>query len=144
MRLVKFIELAPVPEPRQSRRDAWNPRECVIRYREFCDDLNLLFKASELPENYLLVFYLPMPKSWSKKKKTQFYLTPHQQKPDRDNLEKAFLDGLFSKYHNLDGNFDDSHVWDGRTIKLWSNQGAIAVYQIDSILSSLREVYLLG
>jgi Holliday junction resolvase RusA-like endonuclease len=139
LQLIKLIEINPVPEPRQSRRDTWNPSDRVIKYRDFCDTLNQHFRAAQLPENYLLVFYLPMPKSWSKKKKVQLYLTPHQQKPDKDNLEKAFLDGLFSKHHNLDGNYDDSHVWDGRTIKLWSDRGAIAVYQIDCVLRSLHD-----
>jgi len=33
--------------------------------------------------------YLPMPKSWSKKKKSAMAGRPHRQKPDRDNIDKA-------------------------------------------------------
>ncbi|MGU0055537.1 RusA family crossover junction endodeoxyribonuclease [Enterobacter hormaechei] len=39
---------------------------------------------------------------------------PHQQKPDKDNLEKALLDAIFD---------DDSRVWDGRVTKVWGRGG---------------------
>lgn len=120
-----------------SRRDTWDPRDCVLRYHDFCDRLNQEFSAAELPEHYLLVFYLPMSRSWSKKKKDSFNLTPHRQTPDKDNLEKAFLDALFSKHHNIDGKYNDSHVWDGRVIKLWGYEGAIAVYEINCVVKNL-------
>lgn len=44
--------------------------------------------------------------------------TPHMQKPDKDNLEKALLDCVFE---------EDSHVWDGRVSKLWGWTGAIII-----------------
>jgi Holliday junction resolvase RusA-like endonuclease len=43
---------------------------------------------------------------------------PHQQKPDKDNLEKSILDAVFD---------DDSKVWDGRVSKLWGVDGKIVV-----------------
>lgn len=39
-------------------------------------------------------FMLPVPPSWSKKKKKQYHMTLHTAKPDLDNLLKAFLDSL--------------------------------------------------
>lgn len=140
MQLIKSFKITPIPKPRMTRRDAWDSRDSVLRYYDFCDRLNQEFLAAELPQNYLVVFYLPMSKSWSQKKKDRMNLTPHQQKPDKDNLEKAFLDGLFSKHHNPDGNYCDSHVWDGRAIKLWGIEGAIAVYQTDCILKELQPI----
>ncbi len=59
-----------------------------------------------------------MPKSWSQKKRTQLNGQAHQQKPDKDNLEKALLDAIFD---------DDSRVWDGRVTKLWGEKGQIIV-----------------
>lgn len=43
---------------------------------------------------------------------------PHQQKPDKDNLEKALLDAIFD---------DDSRIWDGRVSKVWGATGMIRV-----------------
>lgn len=52
--------------------------------------------------------------SWSKKRRAAAMGGWHTQKPDRDNLEKAVLDGL-----NRIAWADDSQVADGRTCKLW-------------------------
>lgn len=43
---------------------------------------------------------------------------PHLCKPDRDNLEKALLDGVFG---------EDSHVWDGRATKLWGRRPLLII-----------------
>lgn len=72
-----------------------------------------------LPESgYHVTFVIPMPKSWSKKKRAQHVGQPHQQKPDKDNLEKALLDAVFD---------EDSHVWDGRVTKIWGETGQIII-----------------
>ncbi|KNE88062.1 hypothetical protein PSTG_18543, partial [Puccinia striiformis f. sp. tritici PST-78] len=64
-----------------------------------------------LPEcGYHVTFVLPMPDSWSKKKRTEMAGKPHQQKPDKDNLEKALLDAIFE---------DDCRILDGRVTKVW-------------------------
>ena len=69
-----------------------------------------------------LQFALPMPKSWSKKRKEKMCLQPHTQKPDLDNLIKAFKDALLK---------EDSHVWcyDMMT-KVWDYEGSIVVLNI--------------
>ena len=38
------------------------------------------------------VFYMPIPKSWSKNKKIEMELKPHTTAPDVDNLTKMILD----------------------------------------------------
>lgn len=43
---------------------------------------------------------------------------PHQQKPDKDNLEKALLDAIFG---------EDSHIWDGRVTKIWGETGKMII-----------------
>jgi len=45
--------------------------------------------------NYQIIFKIQMPKSWSKKKKSEYNNTYHTQKPDIDNLYKAFTDTVF-------------------------------------------------
>lgn len=59
-----------------------------------------------------------MPKSWSKKKKQEMDLQHHIQKPDIDNLCKAFLDANYS---------DDSHIHTIALVKRWAYQGMITV-----------------
>ena len=107
----------PVPKPRMTRSDKWKKRDCVLRYRAFCDEVRL--RGVELPESGShVIFVLPMPKSWSKKKREIYNGQAHQQKPDKDNLEKALLDALFS---------DDCHIWDSRVSKVWGETGEIWV-----------------
>ena len=52
--------------------------------------------------------------SWSKKRRAEAMCRPHTQRPDRDNIEKAILDGL-----NRVAFEDDAQVFDGRTTKCW-------------------------
>ena len=44
-----------------------------------------------------LTFYLPIPKSWSKKKKKEYNGRLMQSRPDIDNLIKSFCDSLVSE-----------------------------------------------
>lgn len=87
-----------------------------MRYRAFADELRLKVRVRDVPLPYHVVFVLPMPASWSAKKRREMNLQPHIVKPDKDNLEKAFLDALFP---------EDSHIWDGRASKLWGVRGEI-------------------
>ena len=55
-------------------------------------------KGFVIPASGLSVtFYIPMPKSWSKKKKKQLHGFLCQSRPDLDNLLKAFADSLTSE-----------------------------------------------
>lgn len=63
-----------------------------------------------------------MPPSWSDKKRSAMNGKPHQQKPDKDNLEKALLDAIFD---------DDSRVWDGRVTKVWGEVGQIKITKLE-------------
>lgn len=100
-----------------TQRDKWAKRPAVIRYREFCDQVRAA--GIELPEaGAHITFYMPMPASWSLKKRWEMQGKPHKQKPDVDNLGKALMDACLD---------DDSGVWDVRTTKLWAVNGAIQV-----------------
>lgn len=64
----KYI-ITPVGKPRMTRRDKWKQRQPVMRYRMFCDEARL--HGIRVPENGAhITFVLPMPQSWSKKKRT--------------------------------------------------------------------------
>lgn len=88
-----------------------------MRYRAFADELRLKY-PNELPLSLHLVFHMPMPKSWSKKKQAEMLGKPHQSKPDFDNLAKATVDALLK---------EDSTVYRCFTEKYWSQEGGITI-----------------
>lgn len=100
--------------------DKWKQRPCVMRYRAFRDEVR--FKKVFLPEQPHIIFYMPMPMSWSKKKAERMVHSPHTQKPDADNLVKALFDALFE---------NDCHIWDFRVTKRWGTTGGIEIRNID-------------
>lgn len=113
--------ITPVPKPRMTRRDKWMKRPQVLQYRAFKDECRL--RGVRLPKgSYHVIFVLPMPKSWSEKKRKQMHGQPHRQTPDKDNLEKALLDALHT---------DDSAVWDGWATKVWGYEGRICIAAIE-------------
>lgn len=116
------LNVTPCPKPRMTQRDKWSKRPSVVRYREFCDELRRVVgdAIDVIPCHGIHVqFYLPMFKSWTKKKRARLDGKPHQQKPDVDNLTKAFADALWPD--------DDSHVWDMRATKRWATEGRIVI-----------------
>ena len=73
-----IYDITPVPKPRQTQADKWKKRPAVMRYRAFADEVRL--KKVYLPtERARVIFHIPMPKSWSKKKKTALNHYYHQQ-----------------------------------------------------------------
>ena len=115
----KFYPITPTPAPRQTRSDAWKKRPCVVRYREFKDEVRRL--KVQLPEQCKVVFFMPMPKSWSKKKKARMKGIPHQQKPDIDNLFKALADAVYD---------NDAHIWSVVAYKIWWDKPGIEVGEL--------------
>lgn len=115
-----IYDITPMGKPRMTQRDRWKKRPVVLRYHAFKDEVRL--KKVELPESYHIIFVLPMPKTWSKKKKEAMKGTAHQQTPDKDNLEKALLDALHT---------NDAHIWTGCVSKIWGYEGKIIVSECD-------------
>ncbi|EBY2674466.1 RusA family crossover junction endodeoxyribonuclease [Salmonella enterica subsp. enterica serovar Brandenburg] len=114
---MNIYEITPIGKPRMTRSDKWKKRPAVMRYRAFCDEVRL--NKVSLPESgYHVTFIIPMPASWSRKRRAEMNGNAHQQKPDKDNLEKALLDAIFD---------DDSRVWDGRVTKIWGEKGQIVI-----------------
>ena len=110
----------PVPKCRMTRRDKWlnPPRPCVLRYRAFADEVRAA--GIEIDWHLRVHFYLPMPESWSPKKKNQMAFEPHRQKPDIDNLCKALMDAVLK---------DDSAVSAITAEKWWSDgEGYMVIY----------------
>lgn len=113
--------IVPVPKPRQTRSDVWKKRPPVLRYRAFADECRA--RKVQVPEcGAHITFVLPMPASWSNKKRDTMDGQPHQSKPDSDNLVKALLDAVLP---------EDCAVWDYRVTKLWGEVGAIIIQEME-------------
>lgn len=117
------IPFTPVPKPRMTKRDRWKKRPIVERYYEFRDEVkSILRKTGFEPSDALhLTFRVPMPKSWSKKKREKMLGKFHKQRPDIDNYIKGFLDAAFK---------EDSGVCEVHALKVWSEKPGITVYNL--------------
>ncbi|WP_288365609.1 RusA family crossover junction endodeoxyribonuclease [uncultured Marinobacter sp.] len=117
--------ITPVAKPRMTRKDKFAKRPATAKYWAFKDECRL--RKISVPESGAhITFILPMPKSWSAKKRAEMDGQPHQQKPDKDNLEKALLDAVYD---------EDCKVWDSRVTKVWGEEGAIIITQASEVLS---------
>ena len=102
-----------------TQRDKWAKRPAVLRYFAFKDECRL--KKVELPESGAhVIFTIPFPKSYSKKKRRELDGRPHQLKPDLDNLLKALADAVYS---------DDSGIYDVRASKYWGYTSQIEIIE---------------
>lgn len=122
------IDVCPCPAPRQTRSDQYRVRPAVARYRLFRDLVRAEWRECKWigPADYMEVtFWIPMPKTWSQKKKDQMVFRPHQGKPDLDNLAKGFWDAIYRDE-------DDSHIYHAVLSKYWApGPGCIHVRSID-------------
>lgn len=116
---MKIYPIAPNTKPRMTQRDKWKKRPCVLQYHAFKDEVRL--RKVKVPERHHVIFVVPMPGSWSKKKKAEMDGKPHQKRPDADNFWKALLDAVFE---------EDSHIWDARVTKVWGYEGQIKIGEL--------------
>lgn len=111
--------ITPCPAPRQVRSDTWNARPSVLKYRAFRDEVRA--QRVEFVSGDCVTFWIPMPRSWSRRKRAEMLGAPHKQKPDLDNLLKALLDAIYD---------DDSAIWKiGKNQKFWANVGRIDIHR---------------
>ena len=126
-----FVPITPVAQPRHrvSARGGFARTYLPTKHPVHGYKLALQHAAREAgihpsdgPLTVGLVFYLPMPGSWSKKKRAALLHSPHCQKPDLDNLAKAVLDGLLPVIG------DDCKVWQFDVLrKLWAEHGGVGI-----------------
>lgn len=114
-------KITPNPKVRMTRRDTWaneNVRPAVQKWRLFATQVKHLGVTVE--DGDALTFVIPMPESWSAKKKAAHAGKPHRSKPDLDNL----IGGLFDAA--MPGG--DQHVAElGPCLKMWGYEGEIWV-----------------
>ncbi len=121
-RRVTTLPVVPMGAPRQTQRDRWKKRPVIERYHQFKDDVRALLPDYVLPRELRIEFGIPVKPSYSKKKKLELIGTFHDQKPDIDNLCKAFMDTW------KDGE-DDKVVHTLHATKYWSEEGYIKLYE---------------
>jgi Holliday junction resolvase RusA-like endonuclease len=115
-----ILNVNPVAKPRMTRSDKWKKRKATDKYWEYKDKIRE-YKFI-LPIPYKMTFYLQTPKSYSKAKQALLEGQPHLVRPDKDNLEKGFLDALFE---------EDSHIWSGWVEKRYSMNPRIEIEALD-------------
>jgi Holliday junction resolvase RusA-like endonuclease len=114
----------PKGKPRMTRRDKWKKRPSVMRWFAYKDEVKLKAGPFSLPlAGYWIIFTFKPPRSWTIKRTVEAFDTPHQQKPDKDNLEKGLMDIFMPD--------DDSKVYDGRVTKQWGVKRSIEIWWKD-------------
>jgi Holliday junction resolvase RusA-like endonuclease len=112
------VAVIPVAKPRMTQRDKWAQRPAVMKYRAFKDRLKMAIGFRDIPQPCKVTFHLPMPDSWSKRKRMATLGQPHLSKPDVDNLVKGLMDALYT---------DDAHIWSLWGEKRWAVDGRIEI-----------------
>ena len=118
--MIKHYPITPVPAPRQVRSDKWNPGPMVLRYRAFRDEVR--YQRVKFGDGATITFHMPMPPSWSLKKRHRHAGKPHQIRPDIDNLYKALSDAVHA---------EDSHISRVTIIKVWDWEGGITIEEAE-------------
>jgi len=107
--------------PRVGRYGTYTPKktadfESYVKYCWAAEYGGL--KPSDRPLTAELVFYMPIPKSVSKKARAAMEQgQAHTKKPDLDNMAKAVLDALNGLAYT-----DDSHIYDLKVSKIYSER----------------------
>jgi Holliday junction resolvase RusA-like endonuclease len=128
-----IIDVIPVGAVRMTKSDRWktNPnhldpkkrqRPAVTRYFSFKNSVvRECNKVGYEMKNYIdAVFFLPMPDSWSEKKKQNFNGKPHKSRPDIDNIVKGLMDALKK---------EDGDIWSIKVEKRYAYKGSILIYE---------------
>ncbi len=95
-----FVHGKPFPDqrPRVARNGGIIPNQNVIEWKELVERVGLRYMTVMAPllepVELKLVFHMPIPESWSRKRRDDAAGTAHAKKPDVDNLAKAVMDAL--------------------------------------------------
>lgn len=110
-----IYDITPYAKPRMVSSDRWKKRPAVLKYWAY--KAECIAKGIEPRDEQSIIFLMPMPKSWSNKKKERMQGQPHRQRPDLDNLLKGLWDILP----------EDSHIASVTACKKWAHKGQIII-----------------
>jgi len=127
-----LFDIIPMGAVRMTKSDTWktNPnhpdprkrqRKSVMQYFNFkntivAQSLEMKFTLGQYLD---AVYFVPMPDSWSKKKKEGLNGLPCKSRPDTDNITKAIKDALRK---------EDSDIWWEKAEKRWAYKGSIIIF----------------
>lgn len=127
-----MFDLIPMGAVRMTKRDRifTNPnhadpkkrqRKVVMQYFAYKSALFVLAKQMKFELNEVLdaLYLIPMPDSWSEKKKQRMNGLPCKVKPDTDNITKGIKDALKK---------NDSDIWWEKAEKRWAYNGSIIIF----------------
>lgn len=113
--------IATSKETSRSPNDYLNRKNTIKRYFDYKRAL----KAEAIKQGFIIPeenvwfrFFIPMPKSWSNKKKNQKRFEQHKSRPDIDNISKGIFDSLL---------IQDMALSDYRASKFWADNGFIEI-----------------
>ena len=122
------FDITPVPASRPRFKRFGKPYNAknYDRFKAYMATLIAMSKTIHILEKPVEMgfhFYMPMAKSWSKKKKEKMRGQLHTQTPDLDNLIKACKDCLTGHAYK-----DDCHVASYSYARMeWSDEGKIVI-----------------
>ena len=120
-----------------TQRDKWDKRPSVQRYWAYKEHVRYCLRS--IDQSSLLAFLIPVSESWSNKKKQELNWTPHEQRPDVDNLVKGLYDAVYG---------EDSHISMCFAVKIWvpADMSCIAICSLpnmevltQSLVAQIRE-----
>lgn len=125
MRYQFKIEPVAASRPRVTKWATYYPK----KYTQFREDISVICRHTNFNKidegvaiKVTMLLCIPMPKSWSKKKRAEHLGKYKVTKPDNDNYEKAVYDAL-----NGHAWHDDSQIAWNDTKKIYAEEGEIIV-----------------
>jgi len=128
-----IIDVVPIGAVRMTKSDRWktNPNHSDVKKRQRPAVTRYFFFKNkvvsecnkvkyEIKNSIDVVFFIPMPDSWSSKKKEKMNGMPHKSRPDIDNIVKGFMDALKDQ---------DGDVWWIKAEKRYAYKGSILIYE---------------
>jgi Holliday junction resolvase RusA-like endonuclease len=119
-----MIDPVPASRPRVTRWGTYYGK----KYKEFkkkMEEILSTYHATEILEGLIfadMTFFIPIPKSWSKKKKESKIGKYCDNNADLDNYEKAILDSLSGYYY-----IDDRQIVKQTSRKIYAEFGTIHI-----------------
>lgn len=120
--------ITPQPYTRMLNRGKRSPQ--AKRYQAYQQECRLR-GVWQPASGDICVFVMPMPDSWSPKRRNNHWSRPHETTPDVDNLVKGLLDAVYD---------DDRLVWCIEAYKYWGNIGRIIIVRNQPRFSSLIDI----
>lgn len=121
-----FLPIEPMGAVRTTQKQKFVD-ERAKRYYQYKQDIKTMAMARRLRPiekgvgaSVDVTFYMPIPRSWSQKKRDEHKGKPHLIKSDIDNLVKGFFDSL-----NKVAWYDDSQVYEVKSRKFYSDEPGI-------------------